>query len=244
MPSVSIIIPTLNEGAYLARTLNNLETLDPHATEIIIVDGGSVDDTLAIAEVPQVILLSTPQSGRSVQMNRGAQAASGDVLCFLHADTWVPDDLITVIESVLLNPKVVCGAFISVMTDSKTTRWGITVQNYIKTFWAPLIFRPHLFFGKGMRLFFGDQVIFCRRQTFWDCGGFDSEMPIMEESDFCQRVTCYGRMRLVPRAVFSSDRRVARLGSFKANAIYLAIALLWAFGVPATQLKRFYADIR
>lgn len=244
MLSVSIIIPTLNEAAYLARTLRCLEQLDPPATDIIVVDGGSTDDTLAIAQVPQVTVLSAPQARRSAQMNLGAQAASGEVLCFLHADTLVPDDLIAVIHAVLHDSQIICGAFISVMTGLKTICWGVTLQNLLKTYWVPLFFRPHLFFGKGMRLFFGDQVIFCRQQPFWDCGGFDADMPIMEESDFCQRITRHGRMRLVNRVVQASDRRVAHLGAFKANAIYLAVGFLWAFGVPATRLKRLYAEIR
>lgn len=244
MPSVSIIIPTLNEAAYLARTLCCLAVLDPPATEIIIVDGGSVDDTFAIAQVPQVKVLTAPQPSRALQMNLGAEAATGDILCFLHADTLVPDDLIAVITSALSPSKVVCGAFISVMTGPRRICWGVTLQNLLKTYWGPLLFRPHLFFGNGMRLFFGDQVIFCRQQSFWNCGGFDPKLPIMEESDFCQRITRQGRMRLINRVVRSSDRRVAKLGPLKANAIYLTVGFLWAFGVPATALKRLYAEIR
>ena len=177
-------------------------------------------------------------------MNVGAEAATGDVLCFLHADTLVPDDLIDVIQWVLRDSQVTCGAFISVMTGGKSICWGVTLQNLLKTYWGPLFFRPHLFFFHGMRLFFGDQVIFCRRQPFWDCGAFDAAMPIMEETDFCQRITRFGRMRLVNRMVQTSDRRVANLGAVKANAIYLIVGVLWALGVPATRLKRLYAEIR
>ena len=95
-----------------------------------------------------------------------------------------------------------------------------------------------------MRLFFGDQAIFCRQQSFWDCGGFNPDIPIMEESDFCQRITRFGRMRLVNRMVQASDRRVAKLGPLKANTIYFIVGFLWAFGVPATMLKRLYPEIR
>lgn len=244
MLSLSVIIPTLNEASYLARTLRCLEVLDPPAAEIIVVDGGSVDDTVAIAQVPGTKVLCAPQAGRSKQMNQGAQAASGDVLCFIHADTLVPDDLVTVIDAAFANPKVVCGGFISVMAGAQTTRWGVTLHNLVKTYYGPLLFRPHLFFGRGMRLFFGDQVMFCRRQTFWDCGGFNPDLPVMEEADFCQRIAHYGQMRLVNRVVQTSDRRVAQLGSGKANAIYLIVGILWALGLPATSLKRLYAEIR
>jgi hypothetical protein len=90
-------------------------------------------------------------------MNRGAEVATGEILCFLHADTLVPDDLVTVIEKTLADPTVACGGFISLMAGRDSTRWGVTLHNYLKTYYAPLLFRPHLFF-RGLRLLFGDQV--------------------------------------------------------------------------------------
>ena len=101
MSSVSIIIPALNEETSLGRTLRQLTLLSPAPKEIIVVDGGSKDKTVKIAKLsfesfsPNIktkILSSYP--GRSVQMNYGAKEAVGDILCFLHADTTVPDDVI------------------------------------------------------------------------------------------------------------------------------------------------------
>ncbi|HEY9761242.1 MAG TPA: glycosyltransferase, partial [Trichocoleus sp.] len=99
--SVSIIIPTLNEAQYLAQTVRQLTLLDPLVTEVIVVDGGSRDETVAIAKslvdslapIP-LTLLHTDQPGRARQMNLGAAHAKGDLLCFLHADTLVPPDLV------------------------------------------------------------------------------------------------------------------------------------------------------
>ncbi|MBW4685028.1 MAG: TIGR04283 family arsenosugar biosynthesis glycosyltransferase [Komarekiella atlantica HA4396-MV6] len=251
MSQVSIVIPTLNEAASLGRTLRLLTLLDPPAKEVIVVDGGSEDETVAIAKqnfesfnhALDIQLLSCQQRGRSVQMNHGASDATGDILCFLHADTWVPDDLIAIIEQTLANPTVACGGFISLMTGSQTTRWGISLHNYLKTYYAPLLFKPHLFF-KGLRLLFGDQVIFCRRTDFWDCGGFDEALPIMEDGDLCLKLVKKGRIYQVNRIVQSSDRRVAKWGSWKATAIYLYIGVLWGIGVSANYLKQFYQDIR
>lgn len=243
MSRVSIIIPTLNEATSLGRTLRLLKVLTPPASEVLVVDGGSEDETIAIAKAFEVRVLSAEKRGRSIQMNLGAKAATGDIFCFLHADTIVPDDLVEVIEQTLADKTIACGGFISLMTGSMTTRWGISLHNYLKTYYAPLIFKPRLFF-KGLRLLFGDQVMFCRRTHFWECGGFNENLPIMEEADLCLKLVKKGRIFQVNRIVQSSDRRVAHWGELKATAIYLYIGILWGVGVPASYLKKFYQDLR
>ncbi|MDJ0724524.1 MAG: TIGR04283 family arsenosugar biosynthesis glycosyltransferase [Prochloraceae cyanobacterium] len=241
--NISIIIPTLNEAKYLERTLRNLTSLNPPAKEIVVVDGGSSDRTIKIARSMGIRTLISPQKGRSIQMNLGAKIATGNIVCFIHADTLVPDDLANIIENTLADSTIAGGGFISLMMGQERTRWGISFHNYLKTYYAPLIFRPHLFL-RGFRVLFGDQVIFCRRKDFWDCGGFDLKLPIMEDADLCLRLFNYGKIYLVDRIVQSSDRRVAKWGFFKANFIYLCIGFLWGIGVSGTYLKRFYDDIR
>ena len=240
---VSIIIPTLNESDCLQRTLDNLTLLNPAPKEILIVDGGSKDNTVEIARQASIPVLVSSQPGRSIQMNLGAQAAKGEFLCFIHADTLVPPDLTTIIAKTLADRTIAGGGFISLMNGANKTRWGVSLHNYLKTYYGAIIFRPHLFI-KGLRILFGDQVIFCRRQDFEDCGGFDPQLPIMEDAELCMRLVQYGRIYLVDRIVQSSDRRVAKWGSLKANLIYLYIGCLWGVGVSATYLKQFYEDIR
>lgn len=243
MQNVSIVIPALNEAKCLQRTLRQLSLLDPPAWEVVVVDGGSEDETVAIAISSGVRVIHSNGRGRSLQMNQGAEAATGEIICFLHADTSVPDDLIAIIDKTLSDNSVACGGFISLMAGEATTRWGVSLHNYLKTYYAPLLFRPRLFF-QGLRLLFGDQVMFCRRADFWDCGGFDPALPIMEEADLCVKLVQRGRIRQVNRIVQSSDRRVARWGSLKATGIYVYIGFLWGIGVDATYLKKFYDDIR
>ncbi len=243
MLRISIIIPTLNESSNLGRTLRHLAVLDPPALEVIVVDGGSDDETVAIAQAAGIQVLSSDRRGRSVQMNDGAKAAIGDILCFLHADTWVPNDLVTVIRQTLADPKIACGGFVSLMIGTQGTRWGIALNHYLKTYYAPLLFRPHLFF-RGLRLLFGDQVMFCRQTDFWECGGFNEALPIMEDGDLCLRLLKKGQIRQINRIVQSSDRRVASWGAWKATMIYAYIGALWGVGVSATYLKQFYEDIR
>ncbi|PSB23207.1 glycosyltransferase [filamentous cyanobacterium CCP2] len=250
---VSIVIPTLNEAAVLGQTLRCLYSLDPPAWEILVVDGGSQDNTIAIAETAlhdfvekptSVEIISSEQPGRSIQMNRGAELATGEVLCFLHADTLVSPDLVSTIHKTLTDSTVVGGGFISLMVGPDKTRWIMSLHNYLKTYYAPLLFRPHLFLFKGLRLLFGDQVMFCRRQAFWNCGGFDLDLPIMEDADLCLKLIKHGRIRLVNRIVQSSDRRVAKWGIFKANLIYSYVGFLWGIGVSPSYLKQFYEEIR
>jgi len=248
MAKVSIIIPTFNEENSIARTLRNLSILSPVPKEIIVVDGESKDETVSIIQQSAHLLGIDVQvvfsgCGRAVQMNQGAEVATGEILCFLHADTILPDDAVTVMEKTLGDEKIVCGGFISIMRGEKTTRWGVSLHNFLKTYYAPFLFRPHLFF-RGLRLLFGDQVIFCRREDFHACGGFDAALPIMEEADLCIKLVERGRICQVNRIVQSCDRRVAHWGAWKATGIYLYVGVLWGLGVSGTYLKRFYEEIR
>ncbi|MFD2569341.1 TIGR04283 family arsenosugar biosynthesis glycosyltransferase [Spirosoma soli] len=248
MLNVSIIIPTLNEEHALPRTLRLLQRLSPEPLEIIIVDGGSTDRTVQLADAMRpcfrtLRVIRSPQAGRAYQMNAGATKASGEILCFLHADTTLPDDAIRIIQRTLSDPKTVACGFISIMRGPETTQWLTSFHNYIKTYYAPLLFRPHLFF-KGARLLFGDQAIFCRRGQFMTVGGYTDTMPILEEADLLLKLIRFGRIKQINRLVESSDRRVAKWGVWKANAIFLTIGFLWGIGYPPERLKRWFHDIR
>jgi rSAM/selenodomain-associated transferase 2 len=240
---LSIIIPTLNEETTLARTLQHVKALEPPAWEVLVVDGGSRDRTREVAAEAGVVVLRSEGAGRAIQMNHGARQATGDLLCFLHADTLIPGDLISVAEGRLADPAIACAGFISLMSGPETTRWDISALNLLKTYLAPLLFRPLLFL-RGLRLLFGDQAMICRRQAFWLAGGFDENLPIMEDGDLCLRLLPQGRIVLINRVVESSDRRVRRWGAWKATLIYLSIGVLWGLGVAPRRLKRFYEDIR
>ena len=161
-PKLSIIIPTYNEAMALPLTLKQLETFSRESIEVIVVDGGSKDETLELAAPFEVKILNSKKLGRAAQLNFGARSALGDHLCFLHADTQVPDNLAYIIDNVLSDDKVVLAGFVSVMRGA-SNRWFISFLNYTKTYFCPLIYRPYHFLFKGLRLLFGDQVMFCRK---------------------------------------------------------------------------------
>lgn len=242
-PQVSVIIPTLNEARTLSSCLNQLKNLLPAPLEIIVVDGGSVDETVKLARGFDITVLESKKQGRAAQMHLGARSAKADQLVFLHADTCVPKDLIQHVNRTLSNRKVALGGFISIMKGEKTRRW-FSFLNYIKTYLCPMFYRPHAFFCKGLKLLFGDQVLFCRKEDYLKSGGFDEEDVVMEEASFCLKMNQLGRVKMLHRFVYSSDRRVAQWGFWRANRIYFFIAFGWVFGKSQHKLSEAYSAVR
>ncbi|MEM8966989.1 MAG: TIGR04283 family arsenosugar biosynthesis glycosyltransferase [Bacteroidota bacterium] len=243
MATVSIIIPTLNEEKYLSSTLECLMQLKPPAHEIIIIDGTSQDYTQQIACSYPVIFKTSAKAQRSVQMNLGAEIAGGELLCFLHADTLVPLNLVERVRFTLLDEQIALGGFISLMKGNRT-RWLTTSLNFIKTYLAPFLYRPDRFFFHHLRLLFGDQAMFCRQTDFFHCGGFNDNLPIMEEADLCIKMNRVGKIKQINQTVISSDRRLAHWGLWKAHFIWFSICALWALRVSPIWLKKFYTEIR
>ncbi len=243
--TVTIIIPALNEAAALPDTLANLAELTPQPAQIILVDGGSTDKTCTLARAAGLTVIETGQANRAAQMNAGAAQARTPNLCFLHADTHLPADFIPLIEQTLSTKTTALAGFVSIMHSDGKTRRLTTAHNYLKTWYAPLLFRP-LSFLRGARLLFGDQVMICRKADFDAIGGFDPAQTIMEEADLCLRMVRArrGRVRQIHRKVWSSGRRVAKWGTLRANLTYLYIGVLWGLGHPPDRLARYYADVR
>jgi rSAM/selenodomain-associated transferase 2 len=244
LKKVSIIIPTLNEEKILPELFDNLDSLDPRPFEIIFVDGPSKDETSYMIEQKGYRLIKSIAKGRTLQMNEGAFQASGEVVVFLHADTLAPKELVKIVCQTMENRRIALAGFTSIMKGADRERTFISFQNYLKTYLGALVYNPVRCLGFGFRILFGDQVLFCRRADFVKVGGFNHDLPIMEDADLCIRMNKLGCVRQLGEKVFSSDRRVAKLGVISAYVRYVKIYFFWRFGASPKWLKAQYEDIR
>jgi glycosyltransferase involved in cell wall biosynthesis len=238
--SLSIIIPALDEEACLPALIERLEQLDPQPEEVVLVDGGSMDRTCHLAKSAEWRVIST-NMGRSVQINAGVAAARGTKVCILHADTLPPLDMVSVIEDTLSDEKIALASFTPLICGTRN-RYGTSVHNYLKTWYAPLLVRPHQFL-RGVRLLFGDHAMFFRRADFLEVGGCTPSDMVMEEADLCVKFADLGRIKMVRRLVHTSDRRIVEWGRWRANWIYFKVGMLWAFGMRSRMAKN-YPNIR
>ncbi len=201
-PEISIILPVLNEAPILAAALTNLP-LSPDV-EIILVDGGSHDATLAVAgRFPQVRLVTAPR-GRGAQMNAGARLAQGDILVFLHIDTGFTPAHLAALRQATRDPEVKAGAFYMRLTPPtpflKIIAWGAN--------WRCRLFG----------LPYGDQVIFVRRALFFALGGYAHRRP--EDLDLVIRLRRHTRLRLLTPPVTTSGRRWLQHGNLRTLGSY------------------------
>lgn len=238
--SLALVIPLLDEEKALPALIEVVRRLDPQPSEVIAVDGGSTDQTCAIVREAGWTLVETSK-GRALQINAGVKAAQSSYVCVLHADTIPPTDMVEVIRHTLQDDRISLASFTPLITGKKT-RWFTSAHNFIKTWYAPLLTRPHLFF-RGVRLLFGDHAMFFRRADFLSIGGCTPGDAVMEEADLCVKFAELGRIKMVRRVVKTSDRRIAAWGPLKANWIYFKVGMLWAFGLRS-RMEKNYPDVR
>ncbi|TKB25503.1 glycosyltransferase [Desulfopila sp. IMCC35006] len=224
--TLSIIIPTLNEQNVLGATLARLA--DTKNCEVIVVDGGSSDATLALAVQAGCKTLSSPR-GRGRQMNLGAEKATAETLLFLHADTLLPENFPELILDAVHRPAVAAGAF-SLAIDSPAK--SLAVIAYFTNLRSRLLHLPY-----------GDQALFITRKMFSAIGGFP-EMEIMEDFVFVKKAQKKGAIIILPECATTSARRWQNLGTVRTTLINQLIVCGHSLGVPPAILSRWYRRMR
>lgn len=218
--SLSIIIPTLNEEGRLAATLSAL----PDDVEVIVADGGSKDATRALAgKFGARVVTAAP--GRARQMNRGAMAARGEVLLFLHADTLLPENFQEEIRACLGREGAVAGAFrLHLVGEKKGLRiisWGANMRTRL------------------LQLPYGDQALFMERSVFAEIGGFP-DVALMEDFMLVRDLRKKGKIILSEEYVQSSGRKWQRQGLMRTTLVNQLIIAGFFLGLSAEFLAHLY----
>ncbi|AFY74711.1 hypothetical protein Syn7502_02773 [Synechococcus sp. PCC 7502] len=223
-PKISIIIPTLNEAENLAKVLQSIANAEN--VEIIIVDAGSSDQTVAIAQ-SQSIKVVSGVTGRAKQMNLGASIATGEILLFLHGDTVLPFGFEQSVREILAQPtkRTIAGAF-KLKINGKG--WGLRLVEWGVSMRSQLCQMPY-----------GDQAIFMNTSKFLRLGGF-RDLPIMEDFEIILQLRTQGRIRISPLAVTTSARRWQKLGIFSTTLINQIMIIGYLWGVQPTKLAQWY----
>ncbi len=233
---ISVIIPTLNEERTIMATLRHTAALG--FDELIVVDGGSLDQTPVLVEsyrrrtqssTQSPVRLMTAPCGRARQMNEGAKASGGEILLFLHADTQLPDDANTMIQTTLANQGIVGGRF--------------DVQFDRPSMWGSIISRMMNWRSRLSGIATGDQALFVRRHIFEQIGGF-VDMPLMEDIDFSRRLKQKGATAALSAAATTSFRRWEQQGPLRTILLMWALRFLYWVGVQPHTLSRWYGWVR
>lgn len=222
--TLSIIIPTYNEAEGIGKLLGYLKRFGGEAVvDLIVSDGGSEDGTVEHAKTAGAVAVASPRKGRAAQMNHGASLAKGDVLYFVHADSYPPQTFVNDIRQAVTKGY-----------DLGRYRTRFDSDKLLLKFnaWAT---RFDLFMCMG-----GDQTLFIRRQLFEASGGFKEDMRIMEEFEFCARVRKTGRYKILPGAALISARKYETNGWLRVQRANAAVVRMYKRGATQQQMLDTY----
>jgi rSAM/selenodomain-associated transferase 2 len=218
--SLSIIIPALNEAAHIAATLESLQPLRRRGVEVIVADGGSTDDTVPLARnaADRVI---TAERGRARQMNAGAAVAQGEILCFLHADTRLPENADGLMIDGLSRSRRSWGRFDVVIAGRHPMLKVIAVM---------MNWRSRL---TGIAT--GDQALFITRSLFEAAGHFP-DIPLMEDIALSRQLKVYSRPLCIAHRLTTSGRRWEQQGLWRTVLLMWRLRLAYWLGADPREL--------
>ncbi len=225
---ISVIIPTLNEGKNLPGLLTALALGNTDA-EIIVVDGGSTDGTVAVARSHRTRVIEAAP-GRGQQLHAGAQAASGDILWFLHADCQVPVGALTAIENSLTASRSAVGGNFRLLFDG-----GDEFSDWLNGFYERI---------RANGFYYGDSGVFVRRTTYDTLGGMPRR-ALMEDYEFNRRMERLGATLCIDMPpLVTSARRFKGRSKRAIVSQWLLIHLLYHLGLPDRWLAAIYDSAR
>jgi len=217
---ISVIIPAVNEAASLGEVIAGIRA-SRAAVELIVVDAGSSDDTVAVARAAGAAVIAGPRQQRAHQLNLGAKHASGDALLFLHADTLLPEGALDGLEQALRDRRVVGGAFVRRYASPSLLLRATCRLAHLR--------------NRTIGWHLGDQAMFVRKSTFFQLGGF-REVDSFEDLDFSRRLGRFGRLVTLSPAVTSSARRFTETGAARRTWRDLALTARYLIqGLEAVQ---------
>lgn len=223
MLSVSIIVPVLNEASTIEVTLKYLNTTFAQCG-IIVVDGGSSDNTVELAMKYARVIVS--QRGRANQMNAGASVSTGDILWFIHADSFVDETALTNIQVAFRKNEIIGG--------------GLTLR-FVEDSWSlRLIAKLSNIRARSLHWIFGDQSMFVRRRDFEAVGGFPN-ISIMEDLEISRQLIGRGKLVVLPAVSRTSARRFLENGTWKTITRMQAMKMQYFLGVHPDVLLRKYS---
>ncbi|WP_447599100.1 TIGR04283 family arsenosugar biosynthesis glycosyltransferase [Nitrospira sp. Nam80] len=224
---ISVIIPAYNEERALPVTLHHLMQL-PGEFEVLLVDGGSGDRTVAIASRMTGVRVLHARKGRATQMNVGAAVARGEWLLFLHADTLLPGEALVRVNRLEGEPAAEAGGFLHRFSG---TDWRLRMISWLDNFRC-----------MRSRIIYGDQAMFVRRSLFNRLGGFP-EVPILEDVAFCEKLVQVTTPLLLSPPVITDARKFLKMGVWRSFVRVLLIILHVQFHVPFLP-RAFFREVR
>lgn len=222
---ISVIIPTLNEADHIGRLVSFFRDLPEQdfLAEVIVVDGGSGDSTVALARQAGAQVLEAPRRGRAVQMNYAAERAMGEILYFVHADVLPPANCLYAIKYAVLAGHVLGG--FAYRFDSPS--WLLRFNSFFTRFdWM----------ANGG----GDQTLFVRRDRFAELGGFNEQLSIMEDFDFVWRAKKHYPYHLIKDRALVSARKYEQNSWLKVQLVNAWAFFAFRLGASSEELAQWY----
>jgi rSAM/selenodomain-associated transferase 2 len=224
---LSVIIPTFNEAENLKKLLPFLIKNTPKMNfEIIVSDGGSTDDSIAVAKSFGVTAIHSPKKGRAAQMNYGVVFSKGDVLQFIHADTLPPKDFYKEVETAM-SENYPCGCF-TYLFDSSSIR--LKINAYFTKF--------NLLWCRG-----GDQAIFITKKVFEEFKGYREDFLIMEEYDLLKKIQPKYPFKIVRNNALVSARKYEENSYWRVQLANLTVFNMYRLGYSQAAMVRIYGQL-